>query len=279
MPSLPGVLVKKVYLQFMDKKWNAVQHIKELIEFCPNVEILSIAPGEEVEKLLIKGRQDGYLQKIRLCTLIEFSQSYARSCDMSIAFRDSLEYIYLQDGATPASPTPKQEYVNLYNKLMSHSSEMKHINTMNLKIFTKKSMYKLETYTNKFPLLNAIHYCPCRGDLNDEDEGVIQDLSSVVPVSKVTMFTGSGIRLTDLSAKYFMHKFPNVNYLLINAALVKVPTRQDTSVLSAEVTVQFFDYLREVEYYDVVRAFKQETVVNTVTRYMKASAQKKKQSL
>lgn len=263
----------------MDKKWNAVQHIKELIEFCPNVEILSIAPGEEVEKLLIKGRQDGYLQKIRLCTLIEFSQSYARSCDMSIAFRDSLEYIYLQDGATPASPTPKQEYVNLYNKLMSHSSEMKHINTMNLKIFTKKSMYKLEIYTNKFPLLNAIHYCPCRGDLNDEDEGVIQDLSSVMPVSKVTMFTGSGIRLTDLSAKYFMHKFPNVNYLLINAALVKVPTRQDTSVLSAEVTVQFFDYLTEVEYYDVVRAFKQETVVNTVTRYMKASAQKKKQSL
>lgn len=197
--SLTGIFVEHLYMEEYhftphEKNCDPNNYVAKIIKFCPNVETLEIPSFPTTARLLLQAREKGCLQHVRTFGLDHIYADFFVASKFALAFHITTSILNLQDGSAYESPTLKKAYVQQYNKIMDVYKEFGRVYELTIEVFTKKSIYKLETYFEKFPLVRGLTYVPYRGTtrrLEDvHDEGVIEDLANIKPQTTLKEFFG-----------------------------------------------------------------------------------------
>lgn len=276
-PTLPGQFTKKLYIHYryfpeQNLNWDPYGYFNLITKYLPNLQNLDTYIHRRMIRRILEEKVRGNLQQLRKFSIVE---STPESTELYLAYRNILERLFLSDGATENSPSPKAAQVREYKRLMDKVEDFRDIKELTVDIFTNKSLFKLETHTAKFPHLESIVYVPFRNKLDDLTEGVITDLSQVTPVPTLKELNATSIALTDHTVAYLMHKFPNMIQLILNR-----PQHDSTylypSTMSQETTATFIDFfVSKTHLFDVYFSPKNVPISKIVKMFMRANASAK----
>lgn len=138
-------------------------------------------------------------------------------------------------------------------------NEFQHLQDLYFTSYTNKGIFELEHFIDNCRLLKDVEFTPiCLDGLHNRqavgrrrDEGEIADLSTVNQLPTVKKFTRDKMMMTDWSIRYLMHKFPQVDRLILNAE----PDEDcDTMVLqtfhlNVTTMLEFFQYIARMPHY------------------------------
>jgi hypothetical protein len=138
----------------------------------------------------------------------------------------------------------------------------------------------LESYLKKFPALTTVALYLFRNISYPADEGAIEDVAAIGPSRNLKEFLGNRIMLTDTSAKYLMHKLPNLEALVLNRANHQMPHEKYTFILSSLAMMQLFDYVTKIAHYDVhFKIHQDENLINVIIRFIDVTHNNKKNTM
>jgi hypothetical protein len=142
-------------------------------------------------------------------------QAYVSVCS---AYCKTLKSLHLGDRVHCTNDKPMN--MEKYSRLLSRLHDFTQLNELEVKVYTKRSVFELESIVDRCPSsLQKLCFSASQPNPALSFESGVRDqgnLDLVRPYPNIKTFEGDRLMLTDSSTHYLMHKCPNVNRLIIN---------------------------------------------------------------
>lgn len=224
-PNLPGNLVKSINISThpLYRNWILAPSITELANYCPYVEVLRISsPSNEVWNNLEQARLEGQWQLVRSIPDLRYGQEIEAYVQTMLAYRNTLEKVFLCGTYGIHNDVTRDVYVSQYRIIIDHLTQFRRLKCLLLYSYTNKSIFEIDDFIDNCHILEEIIFNPIRLDEESQaiaggrDEGEITNFSAVKQLFTVKKYSGDKMMMTDRSIQYLMHKFPELNELMLN---------------------------------------------------------------